>query len=250
MRAARKYPPSHQRWWGVSPLLLCPRRPPSPPFCAPPLFPPLARFVVCCCPAVVVVVVVPPPFVCSPPPAGPHCRGPRCLVLVVFVPLVPFPVVLLSSCLRRRWLVDCPALLFHPRSTPRAVAREAGRGWCSSSLASRSGPFVAVVVLGVLVWFVVVPLLLLGLFSLSWASFHPQSTPRAVAREAGCGWCVVAVVFVAVVFACSLPSFSSCRFRRFRRRSTHDPPHEQLLVRLGMGGVSRDGRGGGAARSS
>jgi hypothetical protein len=139
-----------------TPPLLWPCHLLSPPFCALPLFPPLAHFVMCCC-HVVVVVVVPPPSVCSPPLAGPHpclclcgprCCGPCCLVLVVLMPLVPFPVVLLSLCLRRcRWLlVDCPASSFHPQSTPQAVAHEAGGGWCSSSSLSGSGPFVTVVV--------------------------------------------------------------------------------------------------------
>jgi hypothetical protein len=55
------------------------------------------------------------------------------------------------------------------------------------------------------------------------SSFHPRSTPRAVARGAGGGWYVVVVVI-------------PLRWRW--RRSTHDPPHEQLLVGLEVGGVS------------
>ena len=84
------------------------------------------------------------------------------------------------------------ALVFHPRPTPRAVAREAGIGWCCCH-STRVPPHEQ---------------LLMGL---------------------GGGWCVV---------RCRTPSpqlvVAACRCRH----SNHDPPHEQLLVRLGAGGVS------------
>jgi hypothetical protein len=52
--------------------------------------------------------------------------------------------------------------------------------------------------------------------SLSSSLFHPQSTPQAVACEAGGGLCVIAC--------------HCCH-------STHDTLHEQLLMRLGAGGA-------------
>jgi hypothetical protein len=128
------------------------------------------------------------------------------------------------------------------------------------------------VILSILMWFVVIPLLFLILFWLSWSSFHPHSTPRAVACEAGCGQCVVpvfVVVFVASfslsphVFVLCLPSLHlrwcwcpsphpvhsllllghrvssswSCLSSSLSmpHHSTHNPPHKQLLVRLGGG---------------
>jgi hypothetical protein len=59
-------------------------------------------------------------------------------------------------------------------------------------------------------------------------SFHPRPTPRAVAREAGGGWCGVV--------RRRPPSLPAARRRH--GHSTRDPPHEQLLVGLGAGGVS------------
>ena len=72
--------------------------------------------------------------------------------------------------------------------------------------------------------------------------FHQPSTPRAVARGAGGGWCVVVVSPLVGMPGCC-PSFpiyplSSSPFHiplvyPPLHRSTHQPPHEQLLVRLG-----------------
>jgi hypothetical protein len=56
---------------------------------------------------------------------------------------------------------------------------------------------------------------------------HPRSTRRAVAR-----WCVRG--------SCVVPrgwAVGCCRALRWRRYSTRDAPHEQLLVRLGAGGM-------------
>jgi len=75
--------------------------------------------------------------------------------------------------------------------------------------------------------------------------FHPQSTPRAVAHEAGGGWCVIcchrrhlplSITVPLRIVLCwyHLPSASS---PTHSTHSTHDPPHEQLLVRLEGGGV-------------
>jgi hypothetical protein len=181
MRAARKYPPSHQRWWGVSPLLLCPRRPPSPPFSR--------RLLVSWC------AVALPLSLLSLYPLRSFAHLPR-LVLVVVVLAVWFSS---SSSL------SSPSL---SSSCPRVFV--VGGWWTAPHCYSTHDP----------------P--------------HEQLLMRL-----GVGG-----VSLPSLPSFSLPSCSSCRFRRFRHRSTHDPPHEQLLVRLGMGGVSRDGRGGGAARSS
>jgi hypothetical protein len=114
-----------------------------------------------------------------------------------------------------------------PISTPRAMARGNGCGCCC-------GPTVV----------------------MASSSFHPRSTPQAVAREAGAG----GVSFVALsplrCAPCIIPPAihptssgswgwggwcvvcGRCWALRCRcRRSTHDPPHEQLLVRLEVGGV-------------
>jgi hypothetical protein len=58
------------------------------------------------------------------------------------------------------------------------------------------------------------------------ALFHPRSTPPAVARRAGGGWCVIRAL---------LPLFF---LPAIFRPSTRDPPHEQVLVRLGAGAVA------------
>ena len=52
-------------------------------------------------------------------------------------------------------------------------------------------------------------------------SFHPPPTPQAVACKAGGGWCAHHLIV-------SPPS---------SHHSTHQPPHEHLLARLGMCGV-------------
>ena len=64
----------------------------------------------------------------------------------------------------------------------------------------------------------------------------PLSTPRAIARGSGWG-CFVGRVSSPLL----LPLISSCLVSPSsppRRHSTHPPPHKQLLVRLGVGGVS------------
>jgi hypothetical protein len=76
----------------------------------------------------------------------------------------------------------------------------------------------------------------------SYPVFHPQSTPRAVAREAGAGG-VSSVSFmvgphplrspVGPLFVIPL-LFPPVVVPRRSRCSTCDPPHEQLLVRLGQ----------------
>jgi hypothetical protein len=60
--------------------------------------------------------------------------------------------------------------------------------------------------------------------TLELSSFHPRSIPQAVARGAGGRWCVV----------CGRCWALHCRCRC----STHNPPHEQLPMRLEVGGVS------------
>jgi hypothetical protein len=80
----------------------------------------------------------------------------------------------------------------HPRSTPRAVAREAGGGWCVGCIHRRS---------------------------------HPCSTPRAVAREAGAGG-VLSVI--------------SIGGGGVTRPVAPEPPCEQALAAVGAGaGVCR-----------
>jgi hypothetical protein len=66
----------------------------------------------------------------------------------------------------------------------------------------------------------------------SWSSFHPTR----VAREAGAGGGVVPVVrrvSSTIVRRVSSPVVRRVSSPVIRRRSTRDPPHEQLLVRLG-----------------
>jgi hypothetical protein len=68
------------------------------------------------------------------------------------------------------------------------------------------------------------------------SSFHPLSTPRAVARGARGGWCSPShslLLLLLVLFPPRPP------FPLQRRRSTHYPPHEQLLVGLEVGGARR-----------
>ena len=69
-------------------------------------------------------------------------------------------------------------------------------------------------------------------------SFHPRSTPRAVAREAGGGWCVIHSGLPWCrrrLSSFSLPT--APRWCCCLSSSSHLPPHEQLLVRLGAGCV-------------
>ena len=74
-------------------------------------------------------------------------------------------------------------------------------------------------------------------------SFHPLSTPWAVAHEAGGRWCVVSCLLllscphcccccalIVVVLLSLLLLCSHC----CHRHSTHYPPHKQLLMRLGV----------------
>ena len=65
-----------------------------------------------------------------------------------------------------------------------------------------------------------------------WSSFHPQSTPRAVAREARGGWCVVrhhcgASKLVVLVTCQHLRSSSHVACTPIAPPA---PPHEQWLV--------------------
>ena len=83
----------------------------------------------------------------------------------------------------------------------------------------------------------------------------PTVHPRAVAREAGGGWCIVLgrPPLSTLSTSCARSVRDRCcrrlplppppsRLRRVSppipRRSTHCPPHEQLLVRLEVGGAS------------
>jgi hypothetical protein len=131
-----------------------------------------------------------------------------------------------------------PACTSHiaPLSTPQAMAHGSGWGCCC-------GPMDVVASL----------------------SFHPRSTPRAVACEAGGRWCVVCFHAVScrsllspsprpavppkhpassgsqqwwVVWLVVLASPSPRCPHHHHCHSTRNPPHEQLLMRLGAGGVS------------
>jgi hypothetical protein len=144
---------------------------------------------------------------------------------------------------------------FHPWSTPRAVAREAGAGGVSFVALSplHCAPCVIPPAIhptssGPWGWGWVVCHLwpLLGP-ALSLSLFHPWSTPRAVAREAGGGWCVVVALCRRYRCSTSVPPHKQLLARlgaggghggmvlRRRHRSTRDPAHKQLLVRLGAG---------------
>jgi hypothetical protein len=72
------------------------------------------------------------PIHCCPPSLLSSCR---CHSILVVVPSLVFPSLLLSCCFSAIVipLLLCPPLppsLFHPKSTPRAVACEAGHRWC------------------------------------------------------------------------------------------------------------------------
>jgi len=71
--------------------------------------------------------------------------------------------------------------------------------------------------------------------------FHPWSTPWAVAHEARAVWCVVIHHHNSppCSLSSSLPHCSVLLLLLMpHRHSPHNPPHKQLLMRLGVGGVS------------
>jgi hypothetical protein len=128
--------------------------------------------------------------------------------------------------------------LVHPPSTRRAVARRHGvvLGLCPLASSSSSFPVARVVVVpprpthelllvrlgvgGVASFVVLFPCCCRPSSSLP---FHPRSTPRAVARGAGGGWCVIRhVVLVLVSLGVTRPV-------------APEPPCEQVLAAVGAG---------------
>jgi hypothetical protein len=159
----------------------------------------------------------------------------------------PPPCRCLSPPVSQRWCHPASSSPFHPPSTPRAVAREAGGRWSivhgrwghgvGGGLSCHGGGSFSLLLLVALAVVVVS----LPCIALHWhwprprgssllLSIHPQSTPRAVAREAGGRWCVVrrchGALEIVILIACRCWWSSS--------RSTH----EQSLMRLEASGGS------------
>jgi len=77
---------------------------------------------------------------------------------------------------------------------------------------------------------------------LSLLPFHPQSTPRAVARGAGGGWCVIHHV-VLVLGSSVMVSIMAVRGGGVMQLVAPKPPCKQLLIGMVVGGMSSLGAG-------